>query len=81
MASKREGVGLPYAADQIGLLAVVLPGFAIDFRRVQYTGWNGPEPNFVYREDGSCWLVAESDGAVAAAYLWQLLSTPGIFAE
>jgi hypothetical protein len=81
MASKREGVGLPYAADQIGLLAVVLPGFALDFRRVQYTGWNGSEPNFVYQEQGCCWLVAESDGALAGEYLWQLLSTPGIFAD
>ncbi len=80
MADKRAGVDNAYAADQIALLAPALPGFATEVQRVEYAGLNGEGfPTLAFQEDGCCWLVTESDGSVAATFLWDMLQAPGTF--
>jgi hypothetical protein len=80
MASKQPEVTLGYAADQIGLLAVVLPGFASEFRNATYVGWVPGEPSDLrYQADGNCWIVPLTDGALATQFLWEMLQDPDTF--
>jgi hypothetical protein len=80
IATKRPDVTEAFAADQIGLLTVVLPGFIPEFRVAAYAGWIAEEPsNLIYQADGCCWLVPQNNAALAAQYLWQLLQDPTAF--
>jgi hypothetical protein len=82
MKGKIGEISNPYAADQAALLAVTLPGFALDASRVGFTGRN-PQGEAVleFQEDGCCWFVSAGDGARAAEFLWEMLDDPNTFSQ
>jgi hypothetical protein len=73
----------PMASDQIGVLAVGLPGFvtAVDRSAVDtsaaFDAMTGPPLRA--QTDGSVWVVPSCDGAMAADRLWKLLRDPHTF--
>jgi hypothetical protein len=80
MAAKRPDVELSFAADQISQLAVMLPGFALEFRRAQYSGWQPDVTSeLLYRDDGNSWIMPQSNAGVARQYLWERLQDPSTF--
>ncbi len=80
IAGKRDQVENSFAADQVALLAGVLPEFATVVRRVGYAGMNSERAaSLTYNEQGCCWLVSEGDGVAAANYLWDMLLAPDAF--
>ena len=69
---------LPKASDQVAVLAVGLPTFAVDVDRVSaapsVTADATVGPELRTSSDGASWLVRECDGARAAERFWQALS-------
>lgn len=80
MASKRATITNPAAADHVALLSVVLPRFIVSAQRVGFARRN-PQGEAVleFRPNGPSWFVSEGDGAVAAAFFWELLDDPKTF--
>jgi len=67
---------LPKASDQVAVLAVADPAFAVEVDRVsagplEANATIGPE--LTSRPDGAAWLVRQCDGARAAQRFWQAL--------
>lgn len=67
---------LPKASDQVAVLAVGDPTFAVEVDRVsagplEADATTGPE--LTSRPDGAAWLVKQCDGARAAQRFWQAL--------
>jgi hypothetical protein len=67
------------AADQIGALALGVPGFVLDVVRVSPSGWDGDEVVLERAAAGNGWLVTEGDAALPGARLWELLLDPTTF--
>lgn len=74
-----ELLGTPLASDQVSLLALGVPAFTLEVVRVAQTGSEGDQPLLSPDPNGHAWLVTASDGASAAARLWQLLLDPETF--
>lgn len=70
----------PMAADQVSVLALALPEFAVSVERASPSGLADDQPTLTRDPEGTAWIVTASDGAVASASLWQLLSDPSTFA-
>jgi hypothetical protein len=74
---------IPQASDQIAVLAVALPTFAMTVQRsspdtsVAYDGMQGPP----LRPDdaGKTWVVTKIDAPLAATRLWEMLGDPKTF--
>jgi len=68
---------LPKAADQVGVLAVAVPGFALQVDRVAAATSVAADatvgPTLVTRADGPSWLVRRCNGAQAAESFWNAL--------
>ena len=76
-AKQPEVWDLPKAADQVAVLAVGDPDFAVEVDRVSAgpvaaNATSGPE--LTSRLDGAAWLVKRCDGAKAAERFWQALN-------
>jgi hypothetical protein len=69
------------AADQIAILSVALPTFAVDVQRVRLDTAAGFNPDqgtpLMPDVDGPAWLVSSCDGAQAARRLWEMLRSNG----
>lgn len=69
---------LPKAADQVAVLAVGVPTFAIEVDRVSVATTISADatigPELSSDPDGAAWLVRQCDGARAAERFWQALS-------
>ncbi len=79
MTSKQDQIlTIEVAADQVGVLALALPGFATNIGRVSESGSItldfGESPTLAFDEAGDGWLVSGVDGELARETLWQLLS-------
>ena len=75
-AKQPEVWDLPKAGDQVAVLAVGDPTFALEVDRVSAAplpanGTTGPD--LITNPDGPAWLVTQCDGAKAAARFWQAL--------
>jgi hypothetical protein len=73
---------LPKAADQVAVLAVGVPSFAVEVDRVSVTAPVAADattgPALVSDPEGADWLVRRCDGAQAAASFWEALrALPG----
>lgn len=72
-------------ADQVSIIAVGLPQFVVERKRV------APDPNGAFDptagpaltpdENGQIWLVPRIDSALANAHLWQMLQDPKTFGQ
>jgi hypothetical protein len=67
------------AADQVAVIAVALPAFAVNVERVAAVassdGGTATGPNLlVANPSGPAWLVRESESSVATARFWELLA-------
>lgn len=67
------------ASDQVGTLALGVPGFVQEVARVAPAGWDGDVVILEPREGENGWLVTASDGARPGARLWELLLDPTTF--
>ena len=79
MTAKQPDIySIAVAADQVSVLAAGLPAFATAVSRVSATGdvtaVGGPE--LVAEPSGRSWLVTQTNGALATARFWELLSEP-----
>jgi hypothetical protein len=76
---------LPVAADQVGVVAVGIPSFAVAVQRVSVAGPVGAGatagPDLVADPAGASWLVTQSAGADATARFWQLLLDPTTYGQ
>ena len=81
MRNKQPGLfAIPNASDQIALLSVALPTFALAVQRVSpdtsvaFDSTQGPP----LRPDaaGNAWVVTQSDAPLAASRLWEMLLDP-----
>lgn len=79
-AKQPEIFGITVAADQVGVLALGVPGFIREVVRVSQSGWAGDQPTLAADANGRAWLVTASDGAVATARFWRLLLDSATFA-
>ena len=74
---------LPEAADQVGVVAVGVPTFALEVERVSAPMLVGPGaragPDLVTDPNGTSWLVTQSDGSAAGSRFWQALLAPSTF--
>jgi hypothetical protein len=76
-----EVFDIAVASDQVGVLALGLPDFALDVRRVSFAGFELDEPLLTPDARGAAWLVNASDGAAVAARIWSILLDPKTFAK
>lgn len=82
MNDTRTEILQAFAADQVALLSVALPGFATEVSKVGYAGRDAQgQPALTFQEDGCCWFVSMGDGTLAADLLWQMLEDPNTFAQ
>jgi hypothetical protein len=74
---------LPEAADQVGLVAVGVPSFAVEVKRVSPAALVGPGanagPELVADPNGPAWLVTQSASAGVTDRFWQILLAPTTF--
>jgi hypothetical protein len=80
-AKQPEIWALPQAADQVALLSVAVPAFALEVERVSAAATLAADatagPALLTRPDGAAWLVRRCDGSQAAARFWTaLLAVP-----
>jgi hypothetical protein len=77
-------INFPQAADQVALLAMGLPGFAVAAQRVSPDtsgGFDGTQgPPLVPDPNGDDWVVTEIAAPLAKSTLWQMLLDPKTFA-
>jgi hypothetical protein len=78
MADKRGDIlNIVHACDQISILAVALPWFAMDVARLRP---DGPESTSLIPDDaGKIWHVAQTDSARARDEIWSRLKDPETF--
>ena len=81
IAAKQPKIwGLHEAADQVAVVAVGVPTFATEVKRVSVTALVGAGatagPDLVADPDGAAWLVTESAGTEATGRFWQALLAP-----
>jgi len=75
----------PQAADQVGVTAVGIPGFATGLERVSSVGAGAIDGgtsdglDLASNPNGRGWLVTACDGSAAAKRLWDLLLNPKTF--
>jgi hypothetical protein len=82
MRAKRPDIGRdPIIADQVSVIAAALPEYVLSVERVSLLSTAGDQPTLGPDPNGSAWLVTGSDGAAAAARLWELLSDPATFGQ
>jgi hypothetical protein len=84
IANKRPNIiNVNTASDQVALLAVALPTFAVAVERASpdvAAGFDSTQgPQLAPAVSGPSWLVTEIDAPVAAARLWQMLEDPHTF--
>jgi hypothetical protein len=84
IAAKQPKIwNLPEAADQVGLVAVGIPSFAVEVKRVSPAALIGAGasagPDLVTDPNGSAWLVTQSASAGVTDRFWQLLLDPTTF--
>jgi hypothetical protein len=74
---------LPVAADQVAVVAVGIPSFATEVKRVSPAAPVGAGatagPDLVADPDGAAWLVTRSAGTAATDRFWQLLLDPAVY--
>jgi hypothetical protein len=77
-------INFPQAADQVALLAMGLPGFAVAAQRVSPDtsgGFDGTQgPPLVPDPNGNDWVVTQIAAPLAKSTLWQMLLDPQTFA-
>ncbi len=79
VASKQPQIyDIEVASDQVALLSVALPGFALRVERATQAGTKplslGDAPTLATVDTGSAWLVTSVDGALAAQRFWSLVN-------
>jgi hypothetical protein len=84
ISNKRPNIiSVNTASDQVALLAVALPTFAVAVQRVSpdiAAGFDSTQgPPLAPAVSGPSWLVTQIDAPVAAARLWQMLEDPHTF--
>lgn len=84
MADKQPDIfEIPNASDQITVLSVALPTFAIDVQRaspdtsVVFDSLQGPP--LVPNPTGNVWIVTQIQAPLAGSRLWQMLLDPGSY--
>jgi hypothetical protein len=76
-------INIPQAADQVALLAVAVPGFAVSVARAApdttsaFDASQGPPLKPV--ADGNNWVVTQIAAPLAQSRLWQMLLDPSTF--
>ncbi len=81
--SKQPNVSASQGADQVALLSVALPSFAVAVHRAApdtseaFSSTQGP--HLVPKTDGNAWVVTKIAGPLAAARLWEMLRDPHTF--
>jgi hypothetical protein len=81
IAAKQPKIwSLPEAADQVAVVAVAIPSFATEVKRVSAAALLGAGatagPDLVADPNGAAWLVTQSAGAEATARFWKALLGP-----
>lgn len=80
MRAKQPGIWQdPITADQVSVIALALPAFALGVERVSHLDWVNDEPTLAPDANGSAWLVTSSDGDIVASQLWEILNDPATF--
>lgn len=74
-------LGTPLASDQVSVLSLGAPDFALQVTRVSFAGFESGEPVLAPDETGDAWLVNTSDVEPVRARLWEMLLDPATFAE
>ena len=73
------------AADQVGLVAVGVPGFAVEVKRVSpaalVSAGARVGPDLVTDPNGPAWLVSQSASAGVGERFWQVLLDPATFSR
>jgi hypothetical protein len=84
MAAKQPNIfQIATASDQVTVLSVGLPAFAVSVQRAvpdtsgSFNSMQGP--SLLPAVEGNVWVVNEIDSSLAAGQLWQLLLRPHIF--
>ena len=74
---------LPQAADQVAVMAVGIPSFAVAVERVSVAATLGADggagPDLVADPSGAAWLVTQSANAGATALFWSILTNPATY--
>ncbi len=79
-----EILELHEAADQNSIVALALPRFSLDVKRVDGTDptpSTSGEPTLVPAGDGRGWLVTRGDNAAATARFWDALKNPTTYGK
>ncbi len=75
----------PPASDQVGVIAVGIPGFATAVERVAASGAVAAGattgPDLLTNPNGSGWLVTSCVGTAATAAFWKALLDPGTYSH
>ncbi|HVY38144.1 MAG TPA: hypothetical protein VHM31_09415 [Polyangia bacterium] len=82
MAAKQPTIWtLAQSADQVGIIAVGVPAFAMAVERVAPGTTIGATsgPDLTANMDGPAWLVTQSKPSAATTRLWQILNDPGTY--
>jgi hypothetical protein len=78
-AKQPQILGTPLASDQVSVLALGAPEFAVEVTRVSFAGFEGSESVLAPDPRGSAWLVDTSDAAPVTARIWEMLLDPSTF--
>ena len=74
---------LPQAGDQVAVMAVGIPSFAVAVERVSVAATLGADagagPDLVANPSGPAWLVTQSASAGATKRFWQILTNPATY--
>jgi hypothetical protein len=83
MTKQPNIIDIPQAADQVALLAVGLPGFAVSAQQVSPDTSGGFDttqgPPLVPDPNGKDWVVTQIAAPLAQSRLWQMLLDPQTF--
>lgn len=74
-------LGTPLASDQVSVLSLGAPDFALEVTRVSFAESESGESLLAPDESGNAWLVNASDGDAVSAKIWELLLDPATFGE
>jgi len=69
-----------YATDQIGVLAVWLPSFVLEVKRMSPNAVGADSPTLQPDPQGNVWVVTRGDIDLSRAQLWKWLLDPNTFA-
>ncbi|HSS39108.1 MAG TPA: hypothetical protein VLT58_10095 [Polyangia bacterium] len=86
IAAKQPNIWtLAQSADQVGIIAVGVPGFAMTVERVAAASTVGPGasagPDLATNMNGPGWLVTQSKSSVATARFWQILKDSSTYSR